>query len=364
MNETKKKKLVLSFKKGKKDKLGRWHKMIKGKTIYFGYGKNKSDMKSYRAALKKYKAHLNQIEDYRRWATDQMNNPTMAFKLKVMRRAGDDPQAILDVINGKSNKRREAASSINDSEFESSDDYSEFDAEALNRESARALEQLRYEAAENSVRHDLLKLIQPNQTAPTGKIIAELVKQYLKHVDQRRLRKEITLSAVKSQQRGLKTFVEFAKGKAFGNELEVSRLITEYRQKLDKKMYEGVYKPNTVNDKTKFLKQFIKWCHKNYHLDEIPRSLDDVGRNVPVKKSGQPITPDELRVLWHGADDEMRCFILLGVNCGFKNSDISSLRASDLVDGRLICYRGKTGVPMNYKLMPETLQLIKKNKAR
>lgn len=103
---------------------------------------------------------------------------------------------------------------------------------------------------------------------------------------------------------------------------------------------------------------FIRWCHENYHIKEVPRNLRTVLKAAPVDRGGKPIPLADLRKLWDAADPQMRCFICLGLNCGFKNSDVSALRRDEVINGRVIKRRGKTGVPMNYKLWGVTQRLI------
>lgn len=125
---------------------------------------------------------------------------------------------------------------------------------------------------------------------------------------------------------------------------------------------EDAPKAIAINDKLKFLRQFISWAFWNRVLSEMPRNLREVTKRVPVKKSGEPLLLKDVRKIWRNADPKMRCWIALGLNCAFMNSDIAGLKADDISDGRLISRRRKTGVPMNYKLWAVTLDLIEQTR--
>jgi integrase len=76
---------------------------------------------------------------------------------------------------------------------------------------------------------------------------------------------------------------------------------------------------------------------------------------------------DEIRMLMDGARDQVRLLILLALNCGMTQVDISDLRHDELDwdSGRLRRKRSKTShhkqVPeVEYQLWPETFELLKR----
>src|SRR5262249_40375790 len=68
-------------------------------------------------------------------------------------------------------------------------------------------------------------------------------------------------------------------------------------------------------------------------------------------------TPDEVRRTIDAAGPAMRAMILLGVNCGFGNSDCGRLSRSavDLETGWIDYPRPKTGIARRCPLWPETV---------
>jgi len=289
---------------------------------YFGTGRGVSDRVSYKLALGKYHAYLNDWELQRAYRT--------------LYRQLSKGQEVEAPIGRWLKKHRPAL----------------MDATLSDEQAIECEDQ-----------HQSLRLLQGASHAtpskpPEGQSISDHMDRWLAGEYRRYEAGEITEVAYKSKAKGIKTFREMVKGQGFENPMQVERLLGEYRALLLGMLASHVYTGHTVNDKGKFLRQFIQWCYKNRVLEEMPRCLEDVVKRVAVNKGGKPLTVDQIQKLWQAAGARMRCFIALGLNCGFKNSDIAGMHTNDLEDGRLIGYRGKTGVPMNYKLWPVTQQLI------
>ena len=70
---------------------------------------------------------------------------------------------------------------------------------------------------------------------------------------------------------------------------------------------------------------------------------------------------DEIRKMIEAATPHFRAMILLGVNCGFGNNDVATLRLSalDLDRGWANHPRPKTGTPRRCPLWPETVQALR-----
>jgi hypothetical protein len=65
-----------------------------------------------------------------------------------------------------------------------------------------------------------------------------------------------------------------------------------------------------------------------------------------------------------GADDLMRCFIALGLNCGHYAMDIATLRPEHLAPaGYIARFRNKTGVPVKHQLWPLPQRLIERHRS-
>lgn len=81
-----------------------------------------------------------------------------------------------------------------------------------------------------------------------------------------------------------------------------------------------------------------------------------------TKHTSQPWTigADDLRAILEAAGQPLRAMVLLGINCGFGNSDIASLPLSslDLAGGWVSFPRPKTAIPRKAKLWPETVAAL------
>jgi integrase len=77
-------------------------------------------------------------------------------------------------------------------------------------------------------------------------------------------------------------------------------------------------------------------------------------------------TRDEVRRLLDAADVQTRALILLGINCGYGNSDVATLPLSavDLDAGLIDFPRPKTGIPRRCPLWPETVAAIREALAK
>jgi integrase len=84
-------------------------------------------------------------------------------------------------------------------------------------------------------------------------------------------------------------------------------------------------------------------------------------RIARAKKGIQMFECDELRRILHAANAQMKAMILLGINCGFGNSDCGTLplAAIDLERGWVNYHRPKTGINRRCPLWPETVEALR-----
>lgn len=293
---------------------------------YFGKGKSNLDRPAYRAALAKYQAYLDDWDLRTRVAQVhqrlQRREPGPTALEQALARQQPwhyDPQLSEDQIEA-----REAQHRL----------HRRMHREALGRQHQDA-------------------------PAPGGPTIAELADRWLEQERARQQAGQISPVGYTSKANGIATFTRWCgASRRFGEPVAIERLLGDYRGMLLERFRAGDYTANTVNDKTKFLKQFIDWAYQHRHLDEPPRTLPTVVRKLPTPKAGRPLSLAQVRSIWAQANPRMKCWIALGLNCGFKNQDLVELRAADLRGDRLVAQRSKTKAPMNYKLWPVTLKLL------
>lgn len=300
---------------------------VKKKRKYFGTGSGVSDAKSYRTALEKYSAYMDEwelLEGPRRFMQRvevyEQGPTVLEHWLRKNRPAMYDPAQTDESID------------------------------AL-RESRQRLQMVRTLGRSEGV------------SAPdASRGMDDLVARWLKLEGRRVKSGDITPVALNSKTSGIKTFQAWCDGREFGDPKAVEQLLADYRGFLLDRHDAGRYTSHTVNDKLKFLGQFVAWAYEHRELDELPRTLVKVLAKLKVKKEGRPLTASQVRAVWRHANDRMKCFIALGLNCGFKNKDITELTASDFRGDRLISARSKTKAPMNYLLWPVTLDLIERTR--
>jgi integrase len=85
-----------------------------------------------------------------------------------------------------------------------------------------------------------------------------------------------------------------------------------------------------------------------------------------AKQGPKLFSADEVRRLLDAAGTQLRAMILLGINCGFGNSDCGNLplAAVDLKNGWMDYARPKTGIDRRCPLWPETVEALREVLAR
>jgi integrase len=119
------------------------------------------------------------------------------------------------------------------------------------------------------------------------------------------------------------------------------------------------------------VRAFIGWLYESEVLEQLPRNLLSKSLRIAVPaKQLRSFGVEEVRKVYATADEKMRLYMLLALNCGMTQIDISQLRPADInwQKATLSRKRGKTqkfeSVPfVVYALWPETLSLLKKFKS-
>ncbi|MBT5706679.1 MAG: hypothetical protein HOI66_10190 [Verrucomicrobia bacterium] len=174
--------------------------------------------------------------------------------------------------------------------------------------------------------------------------------------------------------RAVREFAEFFGTHRGINEIN-AKTLTAYRAHLLKRTEHGDFKRKTANDKLKDCRQFIRSCWRLESLENIPRNIDDpalaISYETPKPKA---FLKTEIKTLTKGADDRMELFLLLGLNCGMLQQDISDLKPEevDWDQGRIKRKRSKTrrksngnsNIPeVDWKLWGRTFELLKAHRS-
>jgi integrase len=117
-------------------------------------------------------------------------------------------------------------------------------------------------------------------------------------------------------------------------------------------------------------KSFIRWLWQSEAIENLPRNIDSLHITVDLQEV-RTFTPEEIKVLNANASERTRLYLLLMLNCGMYQGDISDLKQSqvDWDKGRIHRKRSKTereeNVPkVNYLLWRETFVLLKKHRSK
>ena len=123
--------------------------------------------------------------------------------------------------------------------------------------------------------------------------------------------------------------------------------------------------PNTLGNEIQRVRVAFNYAY-NVDLIKHPvkfgpdfkRPAKRVLRALRQKKGRRMFEADELFDLIEGIDRPMRAMVLLGINCGFGNSDCGRLPMSAIKNGWIDFPRPKTAIERRCPLWPETIEAI------
>ncbi len=119
------------------------------------------------------------------------------------------------------------------------------------------------------------------------------------------------------------------------------------------------------------VKSFVRWLWQTEAIDSLPRVIDSRSELRISRPTSKPIvcTEQEIKKLLKSATRRTKLYILLMLNCGMTQKDISDLKMTevDWKAGRIIRKRSKTAhednVPeVNYLLWRQTFRLLKQER--
>lgn len=111
---------------------------------------------------------------------------------------------------------------------------------------------------------------------------------------------------------------------------------------------QGTLSPATLKTEQGASRDFLKWCVTNSYLDKLPSNFDDRGLRVLDTSRHRDVivfTVDQVKTLLAACEGkQLRCVLLLMLNCGLQQQDIARLEKSmvDLDQRTLTWQRFKT----------------------
>ncbi|MBL4810608.1 MAG: tyrosine-type recombinase/integrase [Phycisphaerales bacterium] len=210
------------------------------------------------------------------------------------------------------------------------------------------------------------EVYQPIRVEISKLTIADFAEKFLQHEFNRYERKEICPSRFAKIKSTTIDFVEQS-----GHDIPLDSLnelmLSDYRDytlscpksKCSKKKI-SIW---TAKSRLDVIKYMIKWGYKHALIDQMPRNMDGYSRVQLPQPTIKRFSREEIYLLYDTANDRMKTFIVLALNCGFGQTDISNLRVGeiDLKEGRIIRKRSKTGVECQFALWPLTVKLLKEH---
>ncbi|NLS94145.1 MAG: phage integrase family protein [Planctomycetaceae bacterium] len=149
------------------------------------------------------------------------------------------------------------------------------------------------------------------------------------------------------------------------------RVVADIRQEefaaYRKSLVKAKYAPNTINTEVSRCKALFNWAYQAELIDRPLRygpqfrTNKKSARRQKAKAAPKMFEAAEVRQMIDVAGTQLKAMILLGVNCGFGNTDCSELPQSalDLKGGWVDFPRPKTGVERRAVLWPETVQALR-----
>lgn len=172
---------------------------------------------------------------------------------------------------------------------------------------------------------------------------------------------ELTQTSFNDYRSSSEAFAEF-----FGKDRAVESLRPEdllrYRQDISK----GGKSPHTVGGEVQRVRVMLRFAFESgliatpIRFGEFKRPKKAAFRRQKQLVGSRLFSREELHQILGEADPQLKAMILLGLNCGFGNSDCGQLPLSavDLGGGWIDYPRPKTGIERRSKLWPETRDAI------
>ena len=151
------------------------------------------------------------------------------------------------------------------------------------------------------------------------------------------------------------------------------KVVKDYHTELLNGVTTKRWSSSYAHDRMSALKGFLRWLWRTEAIDALPRILDSKSDDLKIgKKLTNPsiFTIAEIKTLLRAATDRTKLYLLLMLNTGMSQKDISDLLPSevDWKRGTITRKRSKTArhdnVPtVSYRLWKETVRLLRKERA-
>jgi integrase len=395
-------KIELTWQAGTRGRKGRWRKKYKGRVLYFAHGTSKSDLAGYRRAVEEWKQKKVQIdaeESLRPKPHQEEYEQALqewALVLTWSRENADDKHARAALKKLEELKARLAMA--NPPPLGWGDHVLDL---GFPPEFLQAMSRVMNEGLPGT--RPPGDLTAPGVFVPSQQISdsldgspARIAREIWRdRLNTQRRRSQNTPNTVESC---VASFLESKRAQVEGHELTAGRYdvlrvhlhhfsgwigptlaiscitgkaIAEYHRELLNGMSDRRWSADYARTRMSVVKSFIRWLWRIEAIEQPPRILDSKMLNIGTKATTPEVfTVAEVTALLTAATDRTRLYLLLMLNTGMLQKDISDLRPAD-VDwrkGTITRRRTKTtkyeNVPtVTYRLWKETHRLLRQERA-
>lgn len=387
----------LTWQVGTGGRSGRWRKKYKGKTFYFPFGTSKSDLDGYQQAITAWERKKAEV-DAAMPKPHQLEYEVLIreWSLVLDWSIDHDDQHHASIARTKIEVLRNRLAMPVPPPTESIDRFNaQFETPKELLDVFSALEPVFTPAADTGSRTMFVppKDIVDSMDGSPNRIRREIWEDRLKVQDQKKravcdsvganvdtflLRKreqvdagEMTAGRYDPLRGHLYHFRDWL-GATVSVTSMTSKIVADYHTELLNGIRQEKWSNDYAKDRLNVVKTFIRWLWSNEIIENLPRVLGEKNQLVISRRITVPevFSIDEVKELLTTATTRTRLYLLIMLNTGMTQKDISDLKQSevDWKNGTITRKRSKTathvGVPtVCYKLWKETFRLLRQERS-
>ena len=379
-----KRKFKLTWQKGTGSRPGRWRKVIYGSVYYFDGGNGKSDQVAYKAAVAEYeklKSELSATQNPHRTEYLRTIGDWEAVAIWSKENGDQDQLAAAEekilLLNRRLAKGAKCKPLSREDKFVTETGFPFIKASEVG---VRRIEPPEFIVEDDRASittwdhqkelwRDRLKTVKHREgiaeevECSVGVIVDKFVDSKTRTYRDGGLSAS-RLACLKASTALFKSFVGSTKDLAAVN----GQMMTGFFEHVQAKVDSRAFSPATGRDHATNCAQFLRWSWKQEHIDALPRNLSDHGITVSAKKI-EVYSISEIKKLLTTASPRMRLFILMALNLGMTQQDMSDLHPEEVNWRRKTVKRKRSKTKkhentpeVTYTLWPETLRLLKEFK--
>lgn len=213
--------------------------------------------------------------------------------------------------------------------------------------------------------------IESSQASPPDATVEAQVDEYLSSKRKAAESGSVSLGRIENVRAHLVRFRDWIGAKTLVADIN-GKKVTDYHAYLIAGVTKGEWSAATAAERMSALRSFMKRLWLLEKISALPRILATNSRELGIAKpqrTAQTFAAEEVLKLLRNASGRTRLYLLLMLNCGMTQKDISDLQHEevDWDSGRITRKRSKTrqheNVPtVSFKLWPETLRLLRQHR--